>query len=257
MKPFVRVGCAATMLFVLVAEAPRATQGVPLPDWSGVLRYAREALKDDIIPGRPLDVSRLAKLRESTFFVQESIGPTQGSRVRNVEFFEVVPAGYEVADGKIVGRAVWLDANPVWLLAVDELTGTWFHLYGFADATRDFNRLVTMLGLTVRNEQQAVDLLRYYLRLVRTPEQYQAWVIDELELMEVARRDYADRYPAGQYAARFDQWWSRAIAARRRAVWPSARRVSDRFDVEYSRYTQDDVRIERLSFRQDGTVIVP
>jgi hypothetical protein len=209
------------------------------------------------IPNVPvLEVDQLGGLRQDAFSIQESL--SEPLRLRKVDFFEVFPATYAVVEGQLQATTVSLDAEPTWLVAFDEESREWFFLYGFPEATtvNEFNRLAQALGIEVKNEQAALDLFDFYLKIAKGPTYRSAVPSDELSLQAIVSKDYGSRYSVGQRMANFKRWWERTKAARRGLAPPKALHTGERFDVKFFRYTQDELLNETVSFTPSGAVVV-
>ena len=99
---------------------------------------------------------------------QLQLGPDQFLSVQRDEsmvrlgafIFRVSRAGEEIKGHSIIHH-IFTDADPVFLVAVDE-GGAMYRVHGFHDSESEFNRLVVAVGPKITGPQEAESLADFY-----------------------------------------------------------------------------------------------
>jgi hypothetical protein len=178
-----------------------------------------------------------------------------GADVHVVSFYKVIPSSYQLEGNKVVGETIELDNYREWLVAISRGNGVVYLLEGSTDPITEFNRFARDLHLQVADQNAALGIFDFFLKVVRGQQFRSQVVTDEMKLESVALEDFRLRFPTAKRRARFSLWWAGVSESTKKALLPpKANPVKNGFNVQYFLYSQGNISSQNLTVNADGTV---
>jgi hypothetical protein len=204
----------------------------------------------------PLHAALSPRLGEDIIYLLEKQETRIATHLPTIEFYKVLPAMYDLRDGKIISESVELDSEREWLVALDAQTDRQFLLEGSANPASDFNDLVKNLVLKVSDNDSALRVFDFYVK-VALGEQFRSHVVgDEMKLESVALDDFRLRFQASKRRSEFERWWNRIPIKVKKDIGPPVSVPIERgFEVRFFLYSRGEISVERVIIAKDGTVV--
>jgi hypothetical protein len=135
-----------------------------------------------------------------------------GTFQRDPQIFQVSDEGYEFKKDTIEYH-LSVHGPFVYFVAVSSRSGDTYRIAGFKDSQREFNRLAKSYQIRLRNELQAQEYARLYLKL--DPQNYRLTQTPSLLLLkQLAERRFGEQYADfAQGDVRFEEWWNKHESA--------------------------------------------
>jgi hypothetical protein len=203
----------------------------------------------------PLLVTPLPKVKEDFLGIMLDQAESESRKIKPINFYEVMPAIYEIQNGVVVSEAVELDnENAAWIVAVGSNKSLYL-LAGFPNPLSGFNQLTKDLGIKANSPDAALDIFDLFLKTARGQRFRSVVVADKMKLQSVALEDFRLRYPAVRRQEVFDRWWKGIpLNFKERLTFPKVQSEDDGFKITYYRYDRGRIREESLFIDTQGAV---
>jgi len=150
-----------------------------------------------------LDVHRDEALEEELASI---VGGLSGSEF----IYRLNRAGNEIKDHAVVHH-LFVDTDPVYLIAVSPVDGSPYRIAGFRDSKAELNKLLVTLRVKVSSEDQAEELADFY-RSINPERRSMTRISGLLDLKQAAERQ-CQAVPFDPSERDFEAWWKHAKAA--------------------------------------------
>jgi hypothetical protein len=219
------------------------------------LKMAKDFVRERSGFQLPLHAALSPRLGDDIIYLLEKQETRTVAQLPSIQFYKVLPAMYELSDGKIISESVELDSEREWLVAVDEQTNRKFLLYGSPNAVSDFNDLAKDLVLKVSDNDSALQVFDFYLKLA-FGEQFRSHVVgDEMKLESVVLDDFRLRFQAANRRSEFERWWNRVPIKVKKAIAPPVSvPVEGGFEVRFFLFRGGELSAQRVIVAKNGTV---
>ena len=161
------------------------------------------AIAMDTVGGRAVVSFRLEELEYELINYQS---PREGFPSPATFVFEIRGCGRRLGSNSFV---VTSEGCPTWRVAVNRETGAAYRLHGFRDRTKEFDRMASEIGISIRDKNDARGYLRFYYKLVNS------WDLnflpsDSLNLRYKVERSFFYNYkPKSRGRRYFQKWWNK------------------------------------------------
>jgi hypothetical protein len=139
--------------------------------------------------------------------LEEELASIVGGRSGSEFIYRLSRAGNEIKDHAVVHH-LFVDTDPVYLVAVSPFDGSTYPIAGFRDSKAELNKLLATLRVKVSSEDQAEELADFY-RTVNPEHRSMIRISSLLDLKQAAERQ-CQGVPFDPNERDFDAWWKHA-----------------------------------------------
>jgi hypothetical protein len=151
-------------------------------------------------PEQYLGVQRDEKL-------ERSLAATVGGLAGAEFIYKVSPAGDEIKEHAVVHH-LFIDIDPMYIVAVNQADGSIYRIHGFADSLAEFNKLMAAVKMKVLGPDQAEALADFY-RAVNPQRTSLTRITSLLDFKQAAERQ-CQAVPFDPNEKDFQVWWKHA-----------------------------------------------